>query len=480
MPRGYKCPACTREAADYDQHVREYQRCPVCNECISAESFRATHFIALSRAMDSSPDLCACECDCKNVVPRAELSEHCVTCACGQRVCGQLVGEHADAAPAEDTVCKIFYLERQLAARKEETAAAIAEREAAFARQGQLKRTAETQAKTIAEQQSTIDRLTAAIRERDAAIALLKSEHTHVGSAPTPATPSSVCAATPAAVAHATATPGACGRTGLATHACVGPAAVHSATTAATTRSSGLPKTRGTKRAPGSILTAAARGSESPSKSTRRKIKKATTHRMMENEGDEGDESEYNPGSGTESDSSEDSPDSGAEDDSCSESDGKRPAERQGAAVKFDGKRPAERQGGAAWRGRAVSSMRKHARREPDILAHCKRIIATLFHVDHKAIAEEFYEPVDATEYSDYYQQIARPMDLGTVRDKLYRSKYKTHGDFKADMQLIFQNCREYSPREHPCNEEINTAVDALERLYKSTACDLCPEFFSS
>lgn len=45
----------------------------------------------------------------------------------------------------------------------------------------------------------------------------------------------------------------------------------------------------------------------------------------------------------------------------------------------------------------------------------------------------------------DYHDIIDVPMDLSTVKDKLFNDKYETPNEFYNDMRLIFQNSRTYN-----------------------------------
>lgn len=47
--------------------------------------------------------------------------------------------------------------------------------------------------------------------------------------------------------------------------------------------------------------------------------------------------------------------------------------------------------------------------------------------------------------FSDYYNVIQHPMDLGKVREKLENDEYVTPYDFSDDMKLIFSNSRTYN-----------------------------------
>lgn len=56
-----------------------------------------------------------------------------------------------------------------------------------------------------------------------------------------------------------------------------------------------------------------------------------------------------------------------------------------------------------------------------------------------------FADPVDEDYAPRYYSIIRQPMDLQRMEDKLDDGEYLTFADFKADFQLIVDNCRQYN-----------------------------------
>jgi hypothetical protein len=46
---------------------------------------------------------------------------------------------------------------------------------------------------------------------------------------------------------------------------------------------------------------------------------------------------------------------------------------------------------------------------------------------------------------TDYPEIIKRPMDLASVRKSLAKGKYKKYEDFFKDIQLIWDNCKQYN-----------------------------------
>ena len=75
-------------------------------------------------------------------------------------------------------------------------------------------------------------------------------------------------------------------------------------------------------------------------------------------------------------------------------------------------------------------------------LEDCKQLLTDLFaHPD----AEPFLVPVDLNEYHDYLQTISRPIDFGTIRQKLLNNAYESLSLFDADCRLLFQNSKQYN-----------------------------------
>lgn len=46
---------------------------------------------------------------------------------------------------------------------------------------------------------------------------------------------------------------------------------------------------------------------------------------------------------------------------------------------------------------------------------------------------------------NDYFEIVKKPMDLGTVKKKLYNNVYSGPETFLADIELVFSNCRLYN-----------------------------------
>eukprot|EP00941_MAST-03F_sp_MAST-3F-sp1_P003094 g3094.t1 len=60
---------------------------------------------------------------------------------------------------------------------------------------------------------------------------------------------------------------------------------------------------------------------------------------------------------------------------------------------------------------------------------------------------EPFLNPVDETQYPDYYVEIKEPMDFQTMKNKRDDDQYRTVSEFSKDFRLIYSNCYIYNRR---------------------------------
>ena len=74
----------------------------------------------------------------------------------------------------------------------------------------------------------------------------------------------------------------------------------------------------------------------------------------------------------------------------------------------------------------------------------CAEILKSIM---EKTDAEAFLEPVDwkALGLHDYPDLIKQPMDLGTIKDRLDRHKYKTPDTFAEHVRLVWANAMAYN-----------------------------------
>ncbi|KAL6623516.1 hypothetical protein ACP70R_033395 [Stipagrostis hirtigluma subsp. patula] len=66
------------------------------------------------------------------------------------------------------------------------------------------------------------------------------------------------------------------------------------------------------------------------------------------------------------------------------------------------------------------------------------------------AVSYLFLRPVTKKDAPDYLDIIKRPMDLGTIRDKVRKMVYKNREEFRADVAQIAENAHLYNDKRHP------------------------------
>ncbi|GAB0096092.1 homeotic protein female sterile [Sergentomyia squamirostris] len=101
-------------------------------------------------------------------------------------------------------------------------------------------------------------------------------------------------------------------------------------------------------------------------------------------------------------------------------------------------------------------------------LKACNEILKELFSEKHIRYAWPFYKPVDADLLGlyDYHDIIKKPMDLGTVKQKMDNREYKSAAEFAADVRLIFTNCYKYNPKDHDVVVMGRKLQDVFEMRY--------------
>uniref|UniRef100_T1JL95 Uncharacterized protein n=1 Tax=Strigamia maritima TaxID=126957 RepID=T1JL95_STRMM len=76
----------------------------------------------------------------------------------------------------------------------------------------------------------------------------------------------------------------------------------------------------------------------------------------------------------------------------------------------------------------------------------CSRLLLELF---CNEFSPEFHEPVNIIQVTNYLNVISRPMDLGTIKKRLFQIQnfycYKSRREFIGDVQLIFENCFKFN-----------------------------------
>jgi len=79
-----------------------------------------------------------------------------------------------------------------------------------------------------------------------------------------------------------------------------------------------------------------------------------------------------------------------------------------------------------------------------------------------------FNVPVDPVKYGlkDYLTIIKEPMDLGTIKTRLYSNIYHNHTEVARNIRLVFRNARLYNPPLHPVHEDAGHLLDYFEEGY--------------
>lgn len=115
-------------------------------------------------------------------------------------------------------------------------------------------------------------------------------------------------------------------------------------------------------------------------------------------------------------------------------------------------------------RGRPPNAPRDGRERPPPLgecfRRRCTDVLDRLNKKDHHNI---FLEPVNTDEVDGYAETIKRPMDLTTMRTKLGKQAYRSLGEFRRDLDLIWSNCLLFNGKE-PTNIFSQTAIE-LRRL---------------
>eukprot|EP00940_MAST-03C_sp_MAST-3C-sp2_P000744 g744.t1 len=124
----------------------------------------------------------------------------------------------------------------------------------------------------------------------------------------------------------------------------------------------------------------------------------------------------------------------------------------------------------------SVGGFREQAERA--LLSRCAAILEDLMALD---ISEPFRDPVRIEDVPDYFDFIDRPMDLGTIRDRLRHGAYYDDGSdrgraemsasatswerFRDDIQLVWDNCYTFNQRD----SLISVHAAELESLFKQS-----------
>ncbi|KAK1268742.1 hypothetical protein QJS04_geneDACA006463 [Acorus gramineus] len=100
-----------------------------------------------------------------------------------------------------------------------------------------------------------------------------------------------------------------------------------------------------------------------------------------------------------------------------------------------------------------------------DAMKKCKQILRNLL---KQRTAWIFKEPVDTVKLGlhDYRDIVKQPMDLGTVRARLYSGQYSGPLDFASDVRLTFDNALTYNPSGHVVHEAARRMLKQFETAF--------------
>jgi len=107
----------------------------------------------------------------------------------------------------------------------------------------------------------------------------------------------------------------------------------------------------------------------------------------------------------------------------------------------------------------AQHSTKSKKGRLPETLKYCNSILKELLAKKHAL--------------PDYHEIIKKPMDLGTVKQKMDSREYRSPQDFAEDVRLIFTNCYRYNPPESDVVMMAKKLQDVFEMKYARMPDDL-------
>lgn len=102
----------------------------------------------------------------------------------------------------------------------------------------------------------------------------------------------------------------------------------------------------------------------------------------------------------------------------------------------------------------------------PEELKFCKEMVRELFKKAYQPFAWPFLQPVDwqGLGLKDYPEIVPRPMDLGTMKQKLESGQYYDAEGFYRDFKLIISNCVKYNGSE----SDVGKMAAQLDQVFNS------------
>jgi hypothetical protein len=89
--------------------------------------------------------------------------------------------------------------------------------------------------------------------------------------------------------------------------------------------------------------------------------------------------------------------------------------------------------------------------------------------IDQKGLGI-FSVPVPRDEYPDYYELIKKPMDYGTMKEKLENGEYRSAQAMQKDFVLVMENCRQFNAPDSDIVKEAMRQTLMRPKLLKEAA----------
>ncbi|RIA94836.1 SNF2 family N-terminal domain-containing protein [Glomus cerebriforme] len=118
-----------------------------------------------------------------------------------------------------------------------------------------------------------------------------------------------------------------------------------------------------------------------------------------------------------------------------------------------------------------TDSNEKFMRMKP-IFQECISHIENVKDENSRVRAEIFFDLPSKKEYPEYYRIIKKPIAINTIRSRIEKNKYKTLGQFRDDVLLMFQNARIFNEDD----SEVFKDSQVLEREFSNRFRELTRE----
>ena len=96
-------------------------------------------------------------------------------------------------------------------------------------------------------------------------------------------------------------------------------------------------------------------------------------------------------------------------------------------------------------------------------------LIDEAIQIDQEALGM-FSVPVPKEQFPDYYEMIKKPMDYGTMKEKLERGEYRSAQQMQKDFQLVTTNCLQFNAPDSDIVDEAKRQTLMRPKLLKEAA----------